>query len=181
MMTSSNGSIFRVTGHLCWEFTGQVTGEIPAQRPVTQSFDVFFDGDLRYYRAHYDVTVMKSMQRLSIDVPFAKEDWHYIYPTKCGDLHTYMVNGLQTTSNMYTYSYSPAYTFQCCTLLLYLPVPLQTYISCNHSSMPYFQWRYNKIAAEVKHGWVLRSSRFYIDVITYPCPKLNAGLAYLYK
>ena len=48
-----------------------VLGEFPAQRPVTQSFDVFFDlrlnkrlskqswaGDLRRYRAHYDVTVM---------------------------------------------------------------------------------------------------------------------------
>ena len=41
MMTSSNGSIFRVTGHLCREFTGP--GEFPAQRPVTRSFDVFFD------------------------------------------------------------------------------------------------------------------------------------------
>ena len=33
--------VFRVTGHLCGEFTGP--GEFPAQRPVTQSFDVFFD------------------------------------------------------------------------------------------------------------------------------------------
>ena len=41
MMTSSNGSIFRVTGHLCGEFTGP--GEFPTQRPVTRSFDVFFD------------------------------------------------------------------------------------------------------------------------------------------
>ena len=41
MMTSSNGDIFRVAGHLCGEFTGP--GEFPAQRPVTQSFDVFFD------------------------------------------------------------------------------------------------------------------------------------------
>ena len=45
--------------------------KFPAQRPVTQSFDVFFicfwlngsvnnrkAGDLRRYRAHYDVTVM---------------------------------------------------------------------------------------------------------------------------
>ena len=39
MMTSSNGSIYRVTGHLCGEFTG----EFPAQRTVTRSFDVFFD------------------------------------------------------------------------------------------------------------------------------------------
>ena len=50
-----------------------VTGEFPAQRPVTRSFDVFFDpwawrndwvnhreaGDLRPYRVHYDVTVME--------------------------------------------------------------------------------------------------------------------------
>ena len=51
-----------------------VTGEFPTQRPVTLSFDVFFDlrlnkrlskqtipleaGDLRRHRAHYDVTVM---------------------------------------------------------------------------------------------------------------------------
>ena len=45
-----------------------VTGEFSAQRPVTRSFDVFFDlrlnervnnreaGDLRRHRAHYDVT-----------------------------------------------------------------------------------------------------------------------------
>ena len=62
-MTSSNGNIFRVTGPLCGEFTGP--GEFPTQRPVTRSFDVFFDlrlntrlsinnreaGDLRRYIA----------------------------------------------------------------------------------------------------------------------------------
>ena len=41
MMTSSNGTIFRITGHLCGEFTGQRW--IPVPRPVTRSFDVFFD------------------------------------------------------------------------------------------------------------------------------------------
>ena len=48
-----------------------VRGKFPAQRPVTQSFDIFFDRhlnkhlskqyrgwDLRRHRAHYDVTVM---------------------------------------------------------------------------------------------------------------------------
>ena len=48
-----------------------VTGEFPAQRPVTQSFDVSLicawingwvnsgeAGDLRRHRAHYDITVM---------------------------------------------------------------------------------------------------------------------------
>ena len=67
MMTSSNGNIFRVTGPLCGEFTGR--GELPAQRLVTRSFDIFFDlclnkrlskqpGDLRRHRAHYDIIVM---------------------------------------------------------------------------------------------------------------------------
>ena len=45
-----------------------VSGEFPAQKPVTRSFDVFFDvrvwvntreaGHLRRYRIHYDVIVM---------------------------------------------------------------------------------------------------------------------------
>ena len=71
MMTSSNGTISRVTGPLRGEFTW--TGEFPAQRPVTRSFDVFFDlrlnkrlsknrasGDLRHHRGHYDVIVIRS-------------------------------------------------------------------------------------------------------------------------
>ena len=41
MMTSSNGNIFRITGHLCGEFTGPRW--IPPQRSVTWNFDVFFD------------------------------------------------------------------------------------------------------------------------------------------
>ena len=36
-MTSSNGDIFRVIGHLCGN--SPVSGEFPAQRPVTRSFD----------------------------------------------------------------------------------------------------------------------------------------------
>ena len=68
-MASSNGNIFRVTGHLGGEFTGPLC--ITAQRPVTRSFDVFFDlvwingwvnnrevGDLRRHRVHYDVILM---------------------------------------------------------------------------------------------------------------------------
>ena len=41
LMTSSNENIFRVTGHLCWN--SPASGEVPAQRPVTRNFDVFFD------------------------------------------------------------------------------------------------------------------------------------------
>ena len=80
MVTSSNGNIFRVTGPLCGEFTGP--GEFPAQRPVTRSFDVFFDlclnkdwvnnrkaGDLRRHGAHCDVIVMVyCLQNIRMDV-----------------------------------------------------------------------------------------------------------------
>ena len=41
MMTSSNGTIFRVTGYLCGEFIG--LRWILHKRPVTRRFDVFFD------------------------------------------------------------------------------------------------------------------------------------------
>ena len=41
MMTSSNENIFGATGPLCGK--SLVTGEFPSQRPVTRSFDVFFD------------------------------------------------------------------------------------------------------------------------------------------
>ena len=54
-----------------------VSGEFPAQRPVTQNFDGFFicvwingwvnnheAGDLRSHRAHYDVTVMEPMEMM---------------------------------------------------------------------------------------------------------------------
>ena len=60
----------------------RVTGEFPTQRPVTRSFDDFFDlclcvwtsgwantraaGDLRRHRANYDVTVMASRLRLAV-------------------------------------------------------------------------------------------------------------------
>ena len=80
MMASSNGNIFRVTGPLCGDFTGP--GEFPAHRPVTRSFDVFFDlrpdkrlskireaGDLRRHRGHYDVTVIKLYYTESLQKP----------------------------------------------------------------------------------------------------------------
>ena len=41
MMTLSNGNIFCITGLLCGN--SLVTGEFPAQRPVTWSFEDFFD------------------------------------------------------------------------------------------------------------------------------------------
>ena len=41
MMTSLNGNILRVSGHLCGD--SPAPDEFPAQRPVMRSFDVFFD------------------------------------------------------------------------------------------------------------------------------------------
>ena len=50
-----------------WPFWGESTGGFPSQRPVTRSFDEFLysawatnrdAGNLRNYRAHYDVIVM---------------------------------------------------------------------------------------------------------------------------
>ena len=43
MMTPSNGHIFRVTGHLCEEFTGNRWIPRTKAAQVTRSFDVFFD------------------------------------------------------------------------------------------------------------------------------------------
>ena len=70
-MTSSNGNIFRVTGHLCGEFIGPLwiprTKASDAERLMFSLICVWINGwlnnreagDLRRYRAHYDVIVME--------------------------------------------------------------------------------------------------------------------------
>ena len=79
MMTSSNGSIFRVTGHLCEEFTGP--GPVNSRHEGQWRGALMFPlicawingwvnnrkaGDLRRHRAHYDVGVMcKSFKKNS--------------------------------------------------------------------------------------------------------------------
>ena len=74
-MTSSNGNIFRVTGHLCGEFTG-----IPRTKASDAELWCFSlicvlingwvnnreAGDLRRHRVHYDVTVMNGKWNLRI-------------------------------------------------------------------------------------------------------------------
>ena len=88
MIAPSNGVIFRVTGHLCGEFTG--TRWIPHKKGQWRGALMFSlicvwingwvnnreAGDLRGYRAHYDITVMADV-------------W----------LHHYMAS-LETTSRM---------------------------------------------------------------------------------
>ena len=66
MMTSSNGSIFRVNGPLCGEFTGRRTKASDAELWCFLSSPPWIygwvhnreAGDLRRYRAHYHVIVM---------------------------------------------------------------------------------------------------------------------------
>ena len=71
MMTSSNGNIFRVTGHLCGEFTGpRWIPRTKASDAESLMFSLIFVwvndwvnnrevGDLRRYRVHCDVIVRK--------------------------------------------------------------------------------------------------------------------------
>ena len=88
MMTSSNGNIFRVTGHLCGEFTG------PRWIPHTKASDAELwcflwsapwingwvnnreAGDLRRYCTHYDVTVMILLQQLKFPIMGYKSCCH---------------------------------------------------------------------------------------------------------
>ena len=70
--------------------------EFPSQRPVTRSFDVFFNmclnkrlsnnreaGDLRRYRTHYDVTIMTKMTTVLVSAYFTnfmvklKRKWYF--------------------------------------------------------------------------------------------------------
>ena len=75
MMTSSNGNIFRVTGPLCGN--SPVTGEFPAQRPVTLTFDVFFD--------------------LRLNKRFYKQSWSWWFQTPSRSLWRHC-NGLAVTT-----------------------------------------------------------------------------------
>ena len=73
-VTRSNSALLKLTEWTWWHlqmetfFTLLVPGEFPAQRPVTRSFDVFFDKRLSKqswgwwrYRAYYDVIVMNKV------------------------------------------------------------------------------------------------------------------------
>ena len=84
MMTSSNGNIFRVIGPLCGN--SPITGEFPAQRPVTRSFDVFFDLRLNKRMSKQSwgwwfETPSLSLWRHSNDI------WHVLPQPSCCDIH----------------------------------------------------------------------------------------------
>ena len=95
MMTSSNGNIFRVTGHLRGELIGRRW--IPHTKASDAEIWCFSlicawingwvnngeSGDLRYHRGHYDVTLMKRFDytvtasqchwSLAVTIPLAQE------------------------------------------------------------------------------------------------------------
>ena len=78
MMTSPNGNIFRVTGHLYGEFPG----EFPSQRPVTRSFDVVFDLRLnerlsKQSRGWWFETLSRPLWRYCNEVHFVTMDTRY--------------------------------------------------------------------------------------------------------
>ena len=90
----------------------RVPGEFPTQRPATRSFDVFFDlhlnkrwvnnreaGDLRRYRAHYDVTIM-NMHGFSFCL------WKYGFPLHV-DPHYVRHVAFLLSSNTLSANYSP--------------------------------------------------------------------------
>ena len=84
MMTSSNGNIFRVTGHLCGEFTGDRW--IPRTKASEAELWCFFficawmngwvnnneAGDVKRHRAHYDVDIMLMGQ---LNKVFSSKTW----------------------------------------------------------------------------------------------------------
>ena len=74
-MTSSNGNIFRVTGHLCGEFTGDLLAHLQWCGALMLSLICVWingcvnnreAGDLRRYRTHYDVTVFPNTSTTSL-------------------------------------------------------------------------------------------------------------------
>ena len=69
MMTSSNGTIFRVTGALCGEFTGPRGGALVfslISAWLNGSVNNREGGDLGRYRTHYDVTVTVVLVRRAL-------------------------------------------------------------------------------------------------------------------
>ena len=129
MMTSSNGNIFRVAGPLCGEFTGP--GEFPAQRPVTRSFDVFFD--------------LRLNKRLS------KQSWGWWFETPAWSLWRHR-NGYQTVGSLSLPAilndftvfsinslYPGRYGWKC---------PIQTLLYYDR-----FLWNHSPLNATKRHWW----------------------------
>ena len=76
MMTASNGNIFRVNGHLWGESTSHLHVDPPhKERPVMQSFDVFFDLRLNKWSS-------KQLRRQWFEMPSCSL-WHHQNDRDC--------------------------------------------------------------------------------------------------
>ena len=116
-MTSSNGNIFRVTDHLCGQFTG------PRWIPHTQASDALMfplicvwingwvnnrgAGDLRRYRAHYDVSVMiletiKSNEHFLLFLKTEREQVVEIRPRDQGPLNPACIDKFMVADDLET-------------------------------------------------------------------------------
>ena len=94
LMTSSNGSIFRVTGPLCGEFTGNRW--IPHTKASDAELCCFLPsapwingwvnnreaGDLRRHRAHYDVIVVLNINAVFIFIISRTHTQYYQHENK---------------------------------------------------------------------------------------------------
>ena len=152
-MTSSNGNIFRVTGHLCGEFTG----EFPAQRPLTRSFDVFFDLGLRLVIWDAIAPIMRS-QKCRYSFSTHQMSW------RPGTKHRFI--------SQIDISYKNFKIFVdeniCVTGIKFNPSMdklLHTYpIKCGMKLLTRSQ---TVVPLKSGNGWVITSHM--MDVITYPC------------
>ena len=89
MMTSSNGNIFRVSGHLCREFPGHRW--IPHTRVSDETMFSLIcvwingwannreAGDLRRYPTHYDVTVIHGHKTMFFFLWFKRPSWNSVF------------------------------------------------------------------------------------------------------
>ena len=135
MMTSSNGNIFRVTGHLCREFTGhkgQWRGALMFSLICTQITGWVNNGeagDLRRHRAHYDVTIMDLVIQLH-------QCMHII------SLGDYFTNVLSYIIQILLKISSTAFLFLCASFLLknQHAIDIMTVMSCaEFCSNPFIQ------------------------------------------
>ena len=172
MMTSSNGNIFRVAGHLCGN--SPVTGEFPTKRPVTRSFDAFFylhlwvnnreAGEMRRHRAHCDVIVMNKLKENTGSSHWVS--WTVIIRQKCNQLQ--YVRLLSSNCRFFNwYSLTSINTILFCFVFLQFYYPFSfdprdsfTYTKTQPiSSVRYFRSFFRIIEALVIH-WIPRDLIF---------------------
>ena len=100
MITSSNGNIFRVTGHFC-AGNSLVTGEPPSQRPVTRSFDIFYDLHLnKWFSNTIGTSETPSCPLLRHCNVFSYRIWQHVWCNyNANDLGLLLLNTLRPRQN----------------------------------------------------------------------------------